>query len=126
MTGMYNLIDNVMLHGYIDDHNGQHRNVQDLLVHMVHGHVDVCPGFFESRGFCLNPLYEDEDGIVHLSTRSSGSTIVAVGKTKQEAVAQYNAEHTFSSGFFSQVTLVTREEWQKEYDRLKPYRKASA
>ena len=91
-----------------------------LFVKGVGAEVSVCP-LEEGVGQCLNPLYEAEDGIIHLSTASCGGLIRARGISLEKACEQYNREHSFTFSVengaqFSQVILIRREDYIKKFN----------
>ena len=74
---------------YIDDHNGGNR-VQSLKDWVLVEYNDqLCPFPTRGMGACLNPLYLDDDGKVHLSRMSIGPYFPTVEKLTENGVKYY-------------------------------------
>ena len=75
--------------GYIDDHNYGARGFiphNDYVILWNSEGKHICP-IYKNSVCCLNPLYLDEDGKVHLSTRSIGSNV------EYGDIARHNNRH---------------------------------
>ena len=70
------------------------------------GDEQTVVALIDARYFCLNGVYLDSRGGVHLSTNSVGGTIELHGAPMEDGIEQYNAEQAgfpFSSGQLTNV-----------------------
>jgi len=117
-----NIVRKAFGEGFIDDHGTAGRIIPTaiaLFVRWVDAEVSVCP-LEEGVGQCLNPLYVNKKGEVHLSTCSCGGVVRARGTTLEKACEQYNKEHEFTASVvdwaqFSHITLIRREDYIKKF-----------
>lgn len=73
---------------YIDDHDNSEANAEGICVSDT---LYVCPVFYEN-GFCLNPLYIEDDGKIHLSASSIGGTFRRGDIRSRLAIRDYNTD----------------------------------
>ena len=84
---------------FIDDHNGENKNLDSKLLILVAKNKNndtyfVCPGF-KGKYFCLNYMYADINGVAHLATASVGGVVVDDTNTVEgllSSVKLYNDE----------------------------------
>ena len=125
------ILKHIFEDGYIDDHdhlNGLKEtkaykpNVAVIRIDIRNGAVEVCAAF-ENTAFCINPFYYDEeDGMVHLSTVSVGGSInTRMYRTIDDAIAYYNREQLMATFASEQLVLVRKDEFMvgsNAYDEL--------
>ena len=138
--GFYKMIEKAFTDGYIDDHTGKSKHPEFLVILCKPGHhygdVNICPA--EKTNFCLNPLYEEADGTIHLSKCQIGSGIMFGIECEYDAqlqMKQYNFEHMFDpenicrKTNFEFASIISKERWEaaKKFDEdLKNYSKKLA
>lgn len=117
----YALIQKVFNEGYLDDHRGwfgavdRNTYLPDVVLvrtDLRNGAVEVCFAT-DNSSFCVNPFYvSKEDGKVHLSTWSIGSTVRRNGtKTLEEAIDDANKEALSSPySFIHEILTVVRKD----------------
>lgn len=108
------ITDNVLIleemkstHGvYQDDHNsGASLRTTSCVGRYLEGEVESIVMLFENSIFCINPMYRDEDGAVHLSTCSIAG-VVNARSSLEKGVAAFNLaaeESPWSKGKITEI-----------------------
>ena len=95
------------VNGLVADDHGAGKTMQLWgLATIEKGDKQTVVALIDARYFCLNSVYMDTRGGVHLSTNSVGGTIELHGAPVEDGVEQYNAEQAgfpFSSGQLTNV-----------------------
>jgi hypothetical protein len=75
---------------YINDHrsNDNEEKFEGFVV-LRNGHVCL---IFKSSYFCLNRMYVDKEGKLHVSTGSVAGNVITAGTTVEKAIEKYNSD----------------------------------
>ena len=93
-AGIINEMLNDVFDGFTDDHDGKTVVPEVVLLRIDGKKMDLCPAYPKSRYFCINPLYNDHDGI-HLSVGSIGGVVdMRYVADFDVAIEEYNRFHT--------------------------------
>jgi hypothetical protein len=75
---------------YINDHKSSDNEEKfEGFVVLRNGHVCL---IFKSSYFCLNRMYVDKEGKLHLSTGSVAGNVITAGTTVEKAIEKYNSD----------------------------------
>lgn len=93
---MQGIVENINHHGYIDEHDGKHKDSTEFYNFAgiaIKDSGEACM-LFHAPYFSMNAMYEDEESVIHLGQRSNGG-VFRGDVYKMENWEQYNDHQMF-------------------------------